>query len=266
MGNEKMGFISKVKNSIINPKAYVQFVKESGGRAVLYLFLITLILGCLGRIRTVYDFSNVINKAKDSLDKEVRDFRFENGKLTVDGEMPITIKSEDGSVFIIDTSGKTTESVLDGYDKGIFVGESKMVEKKSSLQKQETDFSVFKFTFDKAKAKNLLDKVKVLNIFIIVFGTAWFFLKQFMVALFIALLALIVNAFVKANVNFGEVYKLTLYALTVPVILNTIYDVSGISGIGLMIRCTVYFAIALIYLGFGFKAIRDSEHEELDFE
>lgn len=264
MENEQMGFLSKIKNSIINPKAYVQFLKESGGRAVLYLFLITLILGCIGRIRTVYDFNNILNKAKDSLNKEVRDFTFEDGKLTVEGEMPIIIKEADGSVFIIDTSGKTNESILDKYEKAIFITDTKMVNKENSLQKRVTDFSSIKFSLNKEKASKFIHKAKLLNSFIILFGTLWFFLKQFIFALFTTLLALIVNAFVKARVNFGEVYKLTLYALTVPIILNTVLDASGINGISIWATWGIYWVVALIYLGLGFKAIRDSEQEKLD--
>lgn len=267
MENEKMGFFSKFKNSIVNPKAYVQFFKESGGRAVLYLFLITLIFGCIGRIRTVYDFANFRDKAKDAINKEARDFKFENGKLKVEGDMPIVIKEDDGSVFIIDTSGKTTESVLDEYNKGTFISDSKIVNKKNLSQKDQYEFTAAKeLTFDKNDILKFIDKAKIFNVFIVIFGTLWFFLKQFIFALFTALLALIVNSFVKANVNFGGAYKLTLYALTVPIILNTIIDVVSIYGIGFWPRWIVYWVIALIYLGFGFKAIKDSQQEELDFE
>jgi len=263
----KMRFISKIKNSIINPKAYVEFLKESGGKAVLYLFLVTLILGCIGRIRTVYDFANLRDKAKDAINKEVRDFKFENGKLSVDGNMPIIIKEDDGSVFIIDTAGSTPESSLDQYKKGVYVSDTKIINKKNSSQKEEINLSTYKeLTFEKSDVLKIIDKAKVFNIFIIICGTAWFFLKQFIFALFTALLALIVNAFIKANVNFGEVYKLTLYALTVPIILNTLIDVASITGLGAWARWGTYWVIALIYLGFGFKAIRDSQQEELEFE
>ena len=262
-----MGFFLKVKNSIINPKVYVEFVKESAGRAVLYIFLITLILGSIGRIKTVYEFAKLRDTAKDAINKDVRDFKFENGRLAVDGDMPITIKEEDGTVIIIDTSGSTTESALDEYNKGMLITDTKFINKKNSSQKEQVEFSSYKdFSFDKSDVLKIIDKSKVLNVFIVIFGVLWFFGKQFLFALFTALLALIVNAVVKARVNFGEVYKLTLYSLTVPIIVNTIYDVSGISGIGVWARWIIYWAIALTYLGFAFKAIKESEIEGLDFE
>jgi len=262
-----MGFFSKVKNSIINPKAYVEFLKESVGRTVLYIFLITLILGSIISVKTIYKFADFRDKAKEAITKDVRDFKFENGKLAVDGDMPIIIKEEDGTVIIIDTSGSTSESALDEYNKGMFISDTKYVNKKSPSQKDQVELSLYKdFSFDKSDILKLIDKAKVLNVFIVIFGVLWFFGKQFLFALFTALLALIVNGFVKSRVKFGEVYKLALYSLTVPIIVNTIYKLSPISGIGMWARWGIYWAIALTYLGFAFKAIRESQQEELDFQ
>jgi len=261
-----MGFFSKLRNSIINPKAYVEFLKESVGRTVLYIFLITLVCSSIVSAKYIYKFADARDKAKDAINKDIRDFKFENGRLAVDGDMPITIKEEDGTVIIIDTSGSTTENVLDQYDKGMLITDTKYISKKNPSQKEQVEFSSFKdLSFDKSDVVRLIDKAKVFNVFIVIFVVLWFFAKQFLFALFAALLALIINLFIKARVRFGEVYKLTLYALTVPIIINTIYDVTPLS-LGFLLKKFIYLAIALTYLGFAFKAIKESEIEGLDFE
>jgi hypothetical protein len=82
----KMGFFAKLKNSIINPMAYNDFLKESTGRAVVYLLLLCLIFGGISAVRNVYDYNKGVIVILNVFKEKVPNFTLENGELTVQGE------------------------------------------------------------------------------------------------------------------------------------------------------------------------------------
>lgn len=121
-----MGFFSKLKNSITNPKTYNEFLKESTGRAVVYLLLLCLIFGGINAIRNVYDFNKGVLMVLNDFKENIPNFVLANGELNVAGQMPIIINDGGPSVIIIDTSGKTAETVLDNYDSATLITKRKI--------------------------------------------------------------------------------------------------------------------------------------------
>ncbi len=88
---------------------------------------------------------------------------------------------------------------------------------------------------------------------IIVFYALFFFVGKIFWALVVSLFGLIVMSIMKMSLEFGDVFKLSIYSLTVPVILETVLEVAGIS---LPYFVVLYLGIALLYLGLGFREIK----------
>jgi hypothetical protein len=259
---KKMGFFSKLINSITNPKYYKDFLKESTGKAVVYLLLLCLIFGGISAIRNVYDWNKGIITVVNEFNEKVPNFTLENGELNVEGEMPIIFEEKQESVFIVDTSGKTDETVLDKYNSGVFVSKTKFVQKKSSMQKTETSFDGLKtLTFTKAKVEKWIGYAKFVNVVIILFGPMFFFGFKFIAAFIVSLIGLIINAFCKAKVTFGEIYKLSIYALTFSIILKVFFAVIGVHVPQFWI---LYYGIPLIYLGLGLNLISKDQNQDLE--
>jgi hypothetical protein len=259
---EKMGFFSKLKNSITNPAAYNHFLKESTGRAVVYLLLLCLIFGGISAIRNVYDYNKTIIVVLNVFKEKVPNFKFENGELNVEGEMPIIMNEGKDSAIIIDTSGKTEETILDKYSSGTFISKTKFVQKKNSAQKTETNFEAAKtLTITNADVEKWIGIAKVGNVFIVIFAPIFFFGVKFIAAFIVSLLGLIVNAFCKAKVTYGEIYKLSIYALTFSIILKVFFTVIAVEVPYFWI---LYYGIPLIYLGVGLNSI--SKEQETSME
>ena len=55
--------------------------------------------------------------------------QIKDGQLKIDGKMPIVISNRNNDYYIIDTSGKTDQSVLNSYDRGVLILKDKLIQK-----------------------------------------------------------------------------------------------------------------------------------------
>jgi len=85
-----------------------------------------LIFGGINAIRNVYDFNKGVLMVLNDFKENIPNFVLANGELNVAGQMPIIINDGGPSVIIIDTSGKTAETVLDNYDSATLITEKKI--------------------------------------------------------------------------------------------------------------------------------------------
>ena len=89
----------------------------------------------------------------------------------------------------------------------------------------------------------------------------FFFGFKFIAAFIVSLIGLIINAFCKAKITFGEIYKLSIYALTFSIILKAFFIVIGIQVPQFWI---LYYGIPLIYLGLGLNLISKDQNQDLE--
>jgi cellulose synthase/poly-beta-1,6-N-acetylglucosamine synthase-like glycosyltransferase len=165
------------------------------------------------------------------------------------------------SILIIDTSGKSDETVLDKYNSGMFIGKTKFVQKQNSAQKTVTSFDSLKaLTITKAEVENWIGIAKYGNIFLVTFGPMFFFGFKFIAAFIVSLIGLIINAFIKAKVTLGEMYKLSIYALTFSIILKVFFAVIAIE---VPYFWVLYYGVPLIFLGVGLKSISETQKESI---
>jgi len=212
----------------------------------------------------VYDWNRGIMTALNVFKENVPNFKLENGELNVEGEMPIIIDEDQGSVFIIDTSGATDETVLDKYPSGVFISKTKFVQKQNSMQNQATSFSSLKtVTVTKSDVEKWIGIAKFGNIFIVILGPIFFFGFKFIAAFIVSLIGLLVNVFCKAKVTFGEMYKLSIYALTFSIILKVFFAVIAVKVPYFWI---LYYGIPLIFLGVGLSSISKTQKENLELK
>lgn len=255
---EKMSFLSQFRNSIVSFESYRHFLRQKVGRAVLYLLLLSLILSAVTGIKVLYDFNYGIDVMIRNFRTEVPNFVLKNGELTVDAPMPYYVEKDEDFLFVIDTSGKLDESVLNDYPEGIFLSRYEAVLKQNAFEIRKIDFSSLAgATITKDEVINWLPLLKWLSIFIIVFGFLFYFIGKLLSALLISLLGLIMSSAAKFRMEFGDLYKLSIYTLTLPMVIKALV---GLAGINIPFFWLIYYGIAVFYL---WKAIqllkRDTE-------
>ena len=190
-----------------------------------------------------------------AFEEKIPDFVLEEGELRAQGKMPVTIESP-GSLIIIDTSGKTGENVLDGYPNGIYISKHIMVQK-TLFDKRVIDFSQLQqLKLTKDMLLSWLPYLRFTAIAVLLFVPVTFVVARFLTALLMSLVGLIFNTSMHMNLNFGELFSLSTYSLTLPILLVSVLKAGAIH---IPAFWLIYFAIGSIYLWKAMNTIKNSD-------
>lgn len=260
MENNKKGFFAQLVGSITNMESYQYFFKRTSGKAILYLLLLSLIFGTASYIRTVFDFNLGITKTINYFKSGIPDFTFDNGELNMKGTMPLVLDKTEGDIIIIDTTGKTDESILNSYPNGVLVTNHEFIQKENYGIKKQSFEMMQGVRFTKDNVLGFLPYFRLVNIFIVIFGVLFFFIGKLVSALWLAIVGIIISAIAKYKLPFETQYKLSIYALTLPIILKVLLAILKVT---IPYFWIIYYGIAVVYL---WKAIimlkKDVEKEK----
>lgn len=254
MEQKKIGFFTKVKNSITSPASYAEFLKESMGKAVLYLLLLCIILGGIAAIKDIIVYEKAINSISYDLKDKVPDFTFKNGELNVTGKMPIILDGNKDNPLIIDTDQGADASLLNNYSNATLITKTKLYQKQSSSSIRETSLESFKtLNLTKDNLANMLNVIRFLIFLIIIIEPLFFFGFKFIAAFIVAIMGLLINIILKSELSFKELYKLSIYALTLSLILKVLYQLLPFSTGFFSI---IYYVVGGVYLALALKHIK----------
>lgn len=254
-----MGFFQKFINSFYNFKAYNEFKKQSIEKAIVYILFVSLIFTTLSSISNSIKFITTSSVIRSEMETKMPDFEFKDGVLKVDSNEPLKFVDDD-TLFMIDTSGNTSVESLSSYRTYFLITNDTVYFKDSSSSMEQIDLSTFStLTLNKQTAKNIASKLltTILIITIICSPIIAFLGKLLNSFTVMALAGLALSAIMSKKLKYGECAKLSIYALTVPFAIKTILKVFSIT-----IPCftLVYYAIAILYLGFGINALTEEQN------
>jgi hypothetical protein len=261
---DKVSIFTQFMNSISNIKAYRYFFQQSIGKAVLYLVLISIFFAGLSGMQIVRNLNSGINTFESQFEADFPSFRFENGELTVDAEMPYLVSQSEDDIIVIDTSGRMDHSVLDDFESGFFISKHYAVHKENRFQTRHFDYgSLEGAEFTKEDVISWIPLLKWLNLFIIIFGFIIFVSGKLISAFIVSLGGLIIERILNHSIGLGSLFKLSIYALTFPILLKTLF---GLLGLGFTHFWVLYYGLALFYLFKAVQIIRDNEEEPIDLD
>lgn len=250
-----MGIIECFSKSLYDFKAYGKMKNNSPGKIVLYLFLIACLFGGLSGVKTSSDLSKLKNEVISEI--EAANPRIENGVLSLQGDNNIKEFGVKGYKLIIDPSDSKTVENLTETEVAIVFGSKDVTVKNYSRETVTKTYSELnRGTVDKS---HIIDGIIYLfKVFIPLIFIAHIlsnFLGGFILALFMACILLAVSSIMKAQLRFGEVYKISVYILTPIYLINTVLIFIGMS-------LSFYFQV-LIGLIFGFVIIKSIIQDRL---
>lgn len=263
MEEPKLGFFQRIYHSIAGFGKYACFLRQNTGKAVLYLVILGLLFGVAKVVPQYIESKNWVDTFIKSFGTDVPDFAFENGKLDVKGKMPIVIKGE-GPVIIIDTSGKTDETALDNYDRAILLTSDKMIQK-NYANKQVIDLSMFSASrITKAEVMAVMPLMKFILVFSMFFGLLFFIAGKFLSALIISLAGLIINSAMNAGLKYRDIFVLTIYSMTLPMLLGAVFDLTLYTmPFFWNIFIFLFYAISIVYLWGAINSIKKDNRTDL---
>lgn len=248
----RMNFASRFFYSITSFDKYRLFLRQSAGKAVVYLLLITMAAALFVYIPAGIDYFRLIDDMTANLDTKIPDFRFANGKLSVSGEMPIIIDNGAYPV-IIDTSPNSENTVLDQYDIVILITSDKIIQK-NYVEKTISDLGAFKgLELTRDDLAKIFPIMKPIGIFVIMLMVLFYIIGKFINALIISLIGLIINKVEKTKLSYRSIFKLSVYSMTLPLIISALLNLFPSQ---LPFAWLLFYVIASIYLFGAIKTIK----------
>ena len=264
----KKGFFKKIGYAITKIEKYPEMAIEGIGKAVAYLAKLVIIISVILSVWLTYQTYTELNNGLDYIKNEFPSFSYKEGKLSVENNQePLIFEREDIEKIIIDTETDSQEEInsyLNSINKnsgGIVVTKDKLIIKNSvtdgAIEYNYTDILGASGIqeFSKEDVVNLKNNanmsILVVNVFLtlFVYGFIMYFITTLSYVLLISVLGFFATSMLKMKMRYAPIFNMSIYAITLSVILNIIYLVVNIfTGFVIEYFQVMYIAVATIYL------------------
>lgn len=263
--SKKITFFTRIKRSIFNVEKYGEFLLEKTSLAIKYFFLLVLIISLVLATVSTYHFGKVVEKAYSYIKNELPDFTYENEKVKFANSAEGYDKDID-LYNIINTDSELSDGVKDSYkekvkdyshaiiflqDKILILENGQFIE--YSYSQIENSYNV--------DIKNKEDLIQVLdtigisgiNITYFVMATLSLYIVNIITyisdILLIAIFGYLTGKIVGLPLNAIKTLVLSIYALTLSLLLSTVYSVIySLTGFVIEYFNVMYLLIAYIYM------------------
>lgn len=258
-----MGFRHKFAYSFFDFSAYKEFLVQGFGKALLYIFLVTIIFSTITNVNRINQFLAETSDMQTELTKHTPEFELKNGLLSVDSAEPIYYR-KDGFVLIVDTTGKTNKSIADTYEDVVYIDSNEFILKQNYKTVQGMNFSdVPELNITKKTIQNLLALSKIfIPIILLILDPIISFISNLISGcLILAPISLTICSFMNVKLNYRKTCILSFYAMTMPLLLQTLLDISG-----LVINefSMLFYLISLVYCGLAIREFKNKDKSNLN--
>lgn len=265
----KNGFFKKFWWSISKIEKYPNMAAEGFGRALAYLAKIVLILAIVLCLGLIYQTYGIVQEGIKYLQNEFPEFSYKDGILNVDSEDVIRISSEDSYVgkVIIDTKTDSEEEKdkyveeVESSGGGLVVLKDKVVVKNRQIagdieyKYQEVAKGFNLSEFNKQDVINYASSSQMFNLYLSLFLTlliyafVMYFITTLSNAILLSAFGYITTLIARIKMRYVAILNMSMYALTLSVILNSIYiAINAFIVFNMEYFSVMYAGVAAIYL------------------
>ncbi len=264
----KTGFFKKVWYSITKIEKYPEMAAQGVGKAMSYLMKIVAFIALVLCLGLIYQTHNFVKDGTKYLQDEFPDFSYKEGTLDVNSDQTIVINdSPIVGKIIVDTKTDNEEQInqyvkqIGDEENGIVVLKDKVLLKNASVS--GTISYNYKDTLDSFQIKefvkqdvlNYCNSSKIFTLYLSIFLTifiyafAIYFLTTLSNVIFLSVFGYITTYLARIKMRYAAVFNMSVYAITLSVILNIIYIAVNIFvTFNIQYFQVMYVAVAAIYL------------------
>ena len=252
METAKIGFWRRIKKAILNFDEYEKFITENISKAFGYFFKLITIFSLVITIALVYKMNTETEKVVNTVEKEFPDFSIINNELQMETEENFEHYFEDLGFNVI--IGKNINETND-YKNCLLLLKNKIVLKYDGYSQEITYENAEMNNFSKqsiidkyeSKDKKVLYSTVSMIMFFSSFGV---YTIVFLIDIItLTIMGLIINIIIRTTFKFKQIFKISVYAMTLPIILYLAYIVANmIWGTTIKYFEIGYNAISYIYL------------------
>lgn len=259
-----MNFFVQMRESVIDFSFYKSIKNNRFSRSFLYLLLLFLIVYLVNGTKLFVVTRIGIDELTAGMSANVPDFRLENGEFSFSGEMPYYISRNTDGAFVIDTTGQVDESILRDADSGMLITKDTVYIKNSDIETRRFSLTELKgMTLTKSDVLEFLPKLSWIVLIFIAFGFIFVLGWKLLNAVILALLGLILNGIMKGNLKYGNLLNISIYALTLPLLLQLALNLSGYPFPSFWL---IYWGISLLYVAMAIRSCREQNDGPQDVE
>lgn len=265
----KNGFFKKFWWSILKIEKYPNMAAEGFGRALAYLAKIVLILAIVLCLGLIYQTYGIVQEGIKYLQNEFPEFSYKDGILSVESEDVTRISSEDSYVgkVIIDTKTDSKEEKdkyveeVENSGGGLVVLKDKVVVKNRQIAgdieyKYEEVAKGFNLSeFNKQDVINYANSSQMFNLYLslfltlLVYAFVMYFITTLSNAILLSAFGYITTLIARIKMRYVAILNMSMYALTLSVILNSIYiAINTFIAFNMEYFSVMYAGVAAIYL------------------
>jgi len=265
--NKKTGFFKSFWYAITNFEKYKEFAYAKGLDVVKYMATILILFSLIITVALTIPAVKTISSGVQYFQNEFPDLNYSEGKLTVHSEEPIYLEDKElDAVAVIDTDAtlEEQEKYLEdekGHTTSFLVFGDKLVVKTEALASYSTynyteiqdDLGLTEFT-----KQDVLNQVTggqeykiyaAIYLFLFAYMLLTYTVVIFIDIVILSVLALLVSKLYKVDLRYSNCFKLSCYALTLPLVLQLIYIfVNTLTGFTVQYFAIMYDIISYIYV------------------
>lgn len=261
--NKKMNFFNRIYKSITRFDAYTQFASEPISKAIKYLAILVLIFAIIITSLYIAKLKSEISRGVKYLNDNIENISFNNGTFSYNNDQCSIYNEEENFVptVIVDTSEEPNieeyKNKVKLYNYGFILLKDNMM-LFTALEGTDDEFTTISYSdygienMTKDEILNTLDNPTIyillaISVFIVEFIEYFIYILLNAVAL--AVMGQLVGIILRLRMKFSETYKMGIYALTLPTLLELVYIiVNTTTGFVIQYFSWMYTTISYIYI------------------
>ena len=262
MKQKKIPFFKRLKNAITNFDEYQKFSQEKLGTAIKYFLKLMLIFSILISGFLTARMYKEIETIKTSFAEECPDFRIENNTLLIEGENKKYEKDigyETLGLIVDSENTDLTEEQNGQYQRIIAFYKDRMVMKTMDTKTSMTYEDISKNQninglskqqiLDYANSNEMLVIYSIFFVVTIIFVFIAYSIQILLNIFLLSIIGLIMSKIAAVKLKYKEVFNMSIYALTLSIVLYLIYICVNIStGFTIKYFDLAYQIISYIYI------------------
>ena len=262
MEQKKIPFFKRLKNAITNFDEYQKFSQEKLGTAIKYFLKLMLIFSILISGFLTARMYKEIETIKTSFAEECPDFRIENNTLLIEGENKKYEKDigyETLGLIVDSENTDLTEEQNGQYQRIIAFYKDRMVMKTMDTKTSMTYEDISKNQninglskqqiLDYANSNEMLVIYSIFFVVTIIFVFIAYSIQILLDIFLLSIIGLIMSKLAAVKLKYKEVFNMSIYALTLSIVLYLIYICVNIStGFTIKYFDLAYQIISYIYI------------------